>query len=205
MPTVVRIARELYALRLEELKKAINQDEEKFLHLISEIDDIRAGKWDNQLLGLPETPLKEEEQPQQQPQQELKVEETENEPNLDLNEKETNLEEKAQQQQQRELSEVEDAQDEIEAEERRKVEADNLEEESRQIREATPDPVIDTTLEQQSTTYLTPVDTADPLLKRPVDDESVTEEPPLKRQKLEGELVESSSLGNVMYNISSKL
>ncbi|KAI9355861.1 Bromodomain-containing protein [Pilaira anomala] len=50
MPTVVRIARELYALRLEELKKAINQDEEKFLHLISEIDDIRAGKWDNQLL-----------------------------------------------------------------------------------------------------------------------------------------------------------
>lgn len=58
MPMVVRIARELYSLRLEELKRAIHEDEEKFLILVSEIDDIRAGKWDNQLLGLPDIPSK---------------------------------------------------------------------------------------------------------------------------------------------------
>ncbi|GAN01410.1 hypothetical protein MAM1_0007d00843 [Mucor ambiguus] len=55
MPVVVQLARQLYTLRLEELKKAINEDEEKFLALVAEIDDIRAGKWDNQLLGLPAT------------------------------------------------------------------------------------------------------------------------------------------------------
>lgn len=55
MPVVVQLARQLYTLRLEELKKAINEDEEKFLTLVTEIDDIRAGKWDNQLLGLPAT------------------------------------------------------------------------------------------------------------------------------------------------------
>ncbi|CAO3647520.1 unnamed protein product [Mucor fragilis] len=55
MPVVVQLARQLYTLRLEELKKAINEDEEKFLTLVAEIDDIRAGKWDNQLLGLPAT------------------------------------------------------------------------------------------------------------------------------------------------------
>ncbi|KAK4511584.1 Protein ssh4 [Mucor velutinosus] len=55
MPVVVQLARQLYTLRLEELKKAINEDEEKFLTLIAEIDDIRAGKWDNQLLGLSAT------------------------------------------------------------------------------------------------------------------------------------------------------
>lgn len=64
MPIVVQLARQLYTLRLDELKKAINEDEEKFLSLVAEIDDIRAGKWDNQLLGLPTTsetnsPLKE--------------------------------------------------------------------------------------------------------------------------------------------------
>lgn len=53
MPPVVQIARELYTLRLEELKKAISEDEEKFLQLVTEIDEIRAGKWDDQLLGLP--------------------------------------------------------------------------------------------------------------------------------------------------------
>lgn len=66
MPVVVQLARQLYTLRLNELKKAINEDEEKFLSLVAEIDDIRAGKWDNQLLGLPTTsetnsPLKEAE------------------------------------------------------------------------------------------------------------------------------------------------
>jgi bromodomain-containing protein 8 len=64
MPIVVQLARQLYTLRLDELKKAINEDEEKFLSLVAEIDDIRAGKWDNQLLGLSTTsetnsPLKE--------------------------------------------------------------------------------------------------------------------------------------------------
>ncbi|KAL9538013.1 hypothetical protein MBANPS3_011272 [Mucor bainieri] len=53
MPVVVQLARQLYTLRLDELKNAINEDEEKFLTLVAEIDDIRAGKWDNQLLGLP--------------------------------------------------------------------------------------------------------------------------------------------------------
>lgn len=55
MPVVVQLARQLYSLRLEELKKAINEDEEKFLSLVSEIDDIRAGKWDDKLLGLSST------------------------------------------------------------------------------------------------------------------------------------------------------
>ncbi|KAI8338793.1 hypothetical protein EDC96DRAFT_487483 [Choanephora cucurbitarum] len=49
MPPVVRLARQLYALRLEELKKALAEDEEKFMTLVSEIDDIRAGKWDDEL------------------------------------------------------------------------------------------------------------------------------------------------------------
>ncbi|KAI9487323.1 MAG: hypothetical protein EXX96DRAFT_473998 [Benjaminiella poitrasii] len=51
MPVVVQLARQLYNLRLEELKKAISEDEEKFLMLVSEIDDIRAGKWDDKLLS----------------------------------------------------------------------------------------------------------------------------------------------------------
>ncbi|KAG1139891.1 hypothetical protein G6F37_001112 [Rhizopus arrhizus] len=50
MPVVVRLARQLYSQRLEELKKAISEDEEKFLVLVSEIEDIRSGKLDNQLL-----------------------------------------------------------------------------------------------------------------------------------------------------------
>jgi bromodomain-containing protein 8 len=50
MPVVVRLARQLYSQRLEELKKAISEDEEKFLALVSEIEDIRSGKLDNQLL-----------------------------------------------------------------------------------------------------------------------------------------------------------
>ncbi|KAI8987517.1 hypothetical protein BDF20DRAFT_813318 [Mycotypha africana] len=50
MPVVVQIARQLYTTRLEELKKAIHDDEEKFLILVNEIDEIRAGKWDQRLL-----------------------------------------------------------------------------------------------------------------------------------------------------------
>ncbi|KAG1052969.1 hypothetical protein G6F43_004923 [Rhizopus delemar] len=50
MPIVIRLARQLYSLRLEELKKEINKDEEKFLMLISEIEDIRAGKLDYQFI-----------------------------------------------------------------------------------------------------------------------------------------------------------
>jgi bromodomain-containing protein 8 len=52
MPVVVRLARQLYALRMEELKQAIQQDEDKFLLLVSEIDDIRSGKWDTKLMKL---------------------------------------------------------------------------------------------------------------------------------------------------------
>ncbi|KAI9279351.1 hypothetical protein BY458DRAFT_431858 [Sporodiniella umbellata] len=51
MPAVVRLARQLYTLRLEEIQKAISKDEETFLTLVSEIEDIRAGKLDIQLLG----------------------------------------------------------------------------------------------------------------------------------------------------------
>ncbi|KAI7900471.1 uncharacterized protein BX663DRAFT_158061 [Cokeromyces recurvatus] len=51
MPVVVQLARQLYNLRLEELKKAIKEDEDKILNLVTEIDDIRAGKWDDKLLS----------------------------------------------------------------------------------------------------------------------------------------------------------
>ncbi|KAI8053670.1 Bromodomain-containing protein [Gilbertella persicaria] len=51
MPIVVQIARQLYALRLEELKIALAEDEQKFMTLVAEIDDIRAGKWDDQLMA----------------------------------------------------------------------------------------------------------------------------------------------------------
>lgn len=79
MPMVVRIARELYSLRLEELKRAISEDEEKFLILVSEIDDIRAGKWDYQLLGLPEPLTSKEPETTQPTTDQPPTDETENE------------------------------------------------------------------------------------------------------------------------------
>ncbi|KAG1452861.1 hypothetical protein G6F56_007711 [Rhizopus delemar] len=50
MPVVVKLARQLYSLRLEEIQQAISKDEETFLKLVTEIEDIRAGKLDNQLM-----------------------------------------------------------------------------------------------------------------------------------------------------------
>lgn len=205
MPTVVRIARELYALRLEELKKAISEDEEKFLILVSEIDDIRAGKWDNQLLGLPETPLKEEEE-----EGGVKEEETE----VEKDELQVSNEEPA--------VSNEEPDDELVSEEQSKLEADNFENETRHVREVTPEPVTMDTIqqlptnlnlaqenkaeEQGSTTEVTRFDnttetTDQRLPKRSMDNDSVTEEPPLKKQRMEevpNLPVESPSLGNVM-------
>ncbi|KAI8087338.1 hypothetical protein BDF21DRAFT_414181 [Thamnidium elegans] len=186
MPTVVRIARELYALRLEELKKAISEDEEKFLILISEIDDIRAGKWDNQLLGLPEAPLKEE--------GDVKEEETE----AEKDEPQVSNEEPA--------VSNEEPDNELMSEEQRKQEADNLENEARYVREVTPETVTMDTIqqlptdsnlaqenkaeEQGNTTEVTPFDdttetTDQHLPKRSIDNDSVTEEPVFKKQRME--------------------
>ncbi|KAI8986040.1 hypothetical protein BDB01DRAFT_787469 [Pilobolus umbonatus] len=50
MPAVVQLARKLYSMRIDELKKQIGEDEEEFLALLSEIEDIHAGKWDDRLL-----------------------------------------------------------------------------------------------------------------------------------------------------------
>ncbi|KAG2227294.1 hypothetical protein INT45_004249, partial [Circinella minor] len=49
MPPVVKLAKQLYIQRIDELKQAIKVDDEKFLKLIAEIDEIRAGKWDSKL------------------------------------------------------------------------------------------------------------------------------------------------------------
>lgn len=182
MPTVVRIARELYSLRLEELKRAISEDEEKFLILVSEIDDIRAGKWDNQLLGVPEPP-KDSEPTQSTEDQVLPVEDA--------------------------------TRDEVVAEEQQKVEADNLENEARNVRnrDVTPDmsgmPAVDTpprnmspiepeqieqdqatpssngNSERQEQFYGTYVDQQTHPLKNRIDDSDVTDLPALKRQKTE--------------------
>ncbi|GAA5815386.1 hypothetical protein MFLAVUS_008894 [Mucor flavus] len=189
MPTVVRIARELYALRLEELKKAISEDEEKFLILVSEIDDIRAGKWDNQLLGLPETPLKEEEEETEAEKDELQV--SNEEPAVSNEEPAVSNEE---------------PDDELMSEEQSKLEADNLENETRNVREVTPEPVTMDTIQQLPTdlnlvqenkaeeqgniTEVTSLDnttetTGQHLPKRSIDNDSVTEEPPLKKQRME--------------------
>ncbi|KAI7893707.1 uncharacterized protein EV154DRAFT_130821 [Mucor mucedo] len=184
MPMVVRIARELYSLRLEELKRAISEDEEKFLILVSEIDDIRAGKWDNQLLGLPEPPKDPE--PTQQTEDQI--------------------------------SPVEDiTKNELLAEEQQKVEADNLENEARNVRnrDVTPDmsgmPAVDTpprniptspielerseldqttpgsnvNLETQEQSYDTYMDQQTHPLKNRIDDSDVTDLPALKRQKID--------------------
>ncbi|KAI9263581.1 hypothetical protein EDC94DRAFT_584150 [Helicostylum pulchrum] len=187
MPTVVRIARELYALRLEELKKAISEDEEKFLILVSEMDDIRAGKWDNQLLGLPEPPLKEEE--------EEEIGEKEEETETEKDELQVSNEEPAV------------SNEELMSEEQRKLEADNLENEARHVREVTPEPVtmdtvqqlpIDLNLAQENkaeeqaiTADITPFDNTTETMeqrlpKRSIDnDDSVIEETPLKKQRME--------------------
>ncbi|KAL0095821.1 hypothetical protein J3Q64DRAFT_1630928 [Phycomyces blakesleeanus] len=52
MPSVVKLARQLYMQRMDELKSAIKKDEEEFIRLVSEIDDIKAGRWDSRLVDL---------------------------------------------------------------------------------------------------------------------------------------------------------
>ncbi|KAK9702118.1 hypothetical protein K7432_011406 [Basidiobolus ranarum] len=50
MPPVLKLARELYMERIKELKIALKVDVEKYHHLKREVEDIRTGKWDKQLL-----------------------------------------------------------------------------------------------------------------------------------------------------------
>lgn len=200
MPVVVRIARDLYSLRLEELKKAISEDEEKFLQLVSEIDEIRAGKWDNQLLGLPETTIVESNTSVEPPATTINVEETV------ADEKGETFEDAAETLVQQEVE--------------MKIEADNLEEEMRNVRDSdeplskTPSPEIPVPTEDVSVTISgtsTPTEPTKPLveeeteenylsetaatdkmeeehthpLKRSADDADVSEEPSLKRQRTE--------------------
>ncbi|KAG9070462.1 Bromodomain-containing protein 8 [Linnemannia hyalina] len=49
IPTVVKLAGQLYNQRILEIKALIRKDEERFRALVAELDDIRQGKWDNQL------------------------------------------------------------------------------------------------------------------------------------------------------------
>ncbi|KAG2230618.1 hypothetical protein INT48_009608 [Thamnidium elegans] len=49
MPVVVRIARQLYLQRIEEVKKNLRKDEESFGQLAEEIESIKSGKWDQTL------------------------------------------------------------------------------------------------------------------------------------------------------------
>ncbi|KAI9141781.1 hypothetical protein BKA69DRAFT_1020418, partial [Paraphysoderma sedebokerense] len=47
MPPLVKLCRQLYFKRIEELKRLIQEDEVKFRSLLIEIDDIKNGKWDH--------------------------------------------------------------------------------------------------------------------------------------------------------------
>lgn len=49
MPPVVRIARQLYTQRVEEVKNNLQKDEEEFGRLAHEIEQIKKGKWDQEL------------------------------------------------------------------------------------------------------------------------------------------------------------
>lgn len=49
MPVVVRLARQLYLQRVEEIKSQILKEQEEFGRLSSEIDSIKSGKWDKRL------------------------------------------------------------------------------------------------------------------------------------------------------------
>ncbi|KAI1315787.1 Bromodomain-containing protein 8 [Mortierella claussenii] len=49
IPTVVKLAGQLYHQRILEIKALIRKDEERFRALVAELDEIRQGKWDSQL------------------------------------------------------------------------------------------------------------------------------------------------------------
>lgn len=188
MPVVVRIARDLYSLRLEELKKAISEDEEKFLTLVSEIDEIRAGKWDNQLLGLPETTTtpatetKEGEKQPEPPAAAAAAETAAEAPATTINVDETAALEKGET--------FEDASETlVQQEEEMKIEADNLEEEMRNIKEtdtplsATPSPQLPEPTEKSS---LTPSETVSTLAE-------AAEKPSVEEDAAENNLSETAA------------
>jgi len=52
MAPVVKLARQLYLERIDELKAHIKEDEKSFRKLVTEIDEIRSGKWDAKLKEL---------------------------------------------------------------------------------------------------------------------------------------------------------
>lgn len=83
MPVVVRIARQLYLQRIEEVKEKIKQEQTEFGQLAEEIQAIKSGKWDNDLKG------------EAQLQQEICIKRTSSEINLDTNLKRCRLEEQA--------------------------------------------------------------------------------------------------------------
>lgn len=49
MPPVVRIARQLYTQRVEEVKSNLQKDKEEFERLAHEIEQIKKGRWDQEL------------------------------------------------------------------------------------------------------------------------------------------------------------
>ncbi|KAI7901071.1 uncharacterized protein BX663DRAFT_438330 [Cokeromyces recurvatus] len=49
MPVVVRLARQLYLQRVEEIKKRLERDQEEFNQLATEICSIKSGQWDQRL------------------------------------------------------------------------------------------------------------------------------------------------------------
>ncbi|KAF9985994.1 hypothetical protein BGZ65_009184 [Modicella reniformis] len=49
IPSVVKLAGQLYNQRILEIKAMIRKDEERFRALVAELDEIRQGKWDGQL------------------------------------------------------------------------------------------------------------------------------------------------------------
>ncbi|KAG0321130.1 hypothetical protein BGZ99_004108 [Dissophora globulifera] len=49
LPSVVKLAGQLYNQRIVEIKALIRKDEERFRALVAELDEIRQGKWDRQL------------------------------------------------------------------------------------------------------------------------------------------------------------
>ncbi|KAF9918589.1 Bromodomain-containing protein 8 [Lobosporangium transversale] len=49
IPSVVKLAGQLYNQRILEIKALIRKDEERFRALVTELEEIRQGKWDSQL------------------------------------------------------------------------------------------------------------------------------------------------------------
>ncbi|ORY96272.1 hypothetical protein BCR43DRAFT_270176 [Syncephalastrum racemosum] len=52
MPPVIKLARQLYAQRVDELKTMIKADEDQFMDIVLEINDIRAGRWDDKFKAM---------------------------------------------------------------------------------------------------------------------------------------------------------